>query len=413
MLMPGQFAPTTEAFGLFLCYNSDKMKKKAPLIIALATITIAIIAILIKMFTLETEVELVQTITMPALPVISEMQEGDFKQKAIAIDGEIIQGTDQNPQPTASTAKMILGLAIMEKKPFNQGETGETITITPEFYNRYLWYINHHGSVTAVINGEEISQYDALASVFLASSNNMADTLAIWAFGNLEDYRTYATEILDRIGVKNTTIGTDASGYSETTTSTAEDLAIIANKLLENPVLREIVGLKFHTVPVGGTIENTNKILGDDLNNNATVIGVKTGYIGDISGYNLISAYQIENHFVTLAVLGSTTRQASFIESKNELLRLTQELTPTTIVKTNEKVGYYQTWWSGQHNITATEGITVLAPENPDPNLKLEGQYIKAEINGETYTAKTIHEEFPESPTIWERFLHVFGWHNL
>ncbi|MDO5480471.1 MAG: hypothetical protein Q4F58_02265 [Candidatus Saccharibacteria bacterium] len=389
------------------------MKKKTPLIIALATITIAIIAILVKMFTLETEVELVQTITMPALPVISEMQEGDFKQKAIAIDDNIIQGTNQNPQPTASTAKMILGLAIMEKKPFNQGETGETITITPEFYNRYLWYINNHGSVTAVKTGEEINQYDALVSVFLASSNNMADTLAIWAFGNLEDYRTYATEMLDRIGVKNTTIGTDASGYSETTTSTAEDLAIIANKLLENPVLREIVGLKSHTVPVAGTIENTNKILGDDLNNNATVIGVKTGYIGSISGYNLISAYQIENHFVTLAVLGSTTRQASFTESKNELLRLTQELTPTTIVKTNEKVGYYQTWWSGQHEISATEGITVLAPEENNSNLELEDQILKATINGEVYTAKTEVEDFAKAPTFVERFLHLFGWHNL
>ena len=388
------------------------MKKKLPIIL----ITVVIIAagtILIKMFTLETEVELVQTVTMPALPVISEMEDGDFKQKAIAVDGKVIQGSNAEPHPTASTAKMILSLAIIEKKPFNQGETGETIIITPEFYNKYVWYINNYGSVTAVVTGEEISEYDALASVLLASSNNMADTLAIWAFGSLEDYCAYATEMLGRIGVKNTIVGVDASGYDESTVATAEDLAIIAAKLLENPVLKEIVGLETHTVPVAGTIYNGNQILGDKLNHDAEVIGVKTGYIGDISGYNLVSAYQMENHFITLAVLGATTRQASFEESKNELLRLSQELTPTTVIEANEKVGYYQTWWSGQHDITATEGITVLAPEENNSKLELEDQYLKAEVNGETYTAKTEVEDFPKAPTFVERFLHLFGWHNL
>lgn len=388
------------------------MKKKAPLILTLATVVIIIITILIKMFTLETEVELVQTITMPTLPVISEMQNGDFKQKAIAIDGKIIQETNQSPHPTASTAKMLLGLAIMEKKPFNQGETGETITITPEYYDKYIWYITHNGSNTKVVTGEEISEYDALASVLLASSNNMADTLAIWAFGSLEDYRTYATEMLEKIGAKNTTIGVDASGYDESSTATAEDLAIIANKLLENPVLREIVGLKSYSVPVAGLIQNGNQILGDKLNNDAVVSGVKTGYIGDISGYNLVSSYEVARHRVTLAVLGSVSRQASFEESENELLRLSQELEPTIVAPEDSVVGHYQTWWSGQHNIYANEAMTVLAPASSDTKLELTDQNLKATINGEEYTVKTTHESFPESPTFWERFLHVFGWQH-
>lgn len=388
------------------------MKKKLPLILILATIVVAIAAILIKMFTLKTDIELTQTIVMPALPVISDMTTGDFRQKAISVDGKIIQGTNTTPQPTASTAKMILGLATMEKKPFNQGETGENITITPEFHDKYLWYLAHNGSTTKVVTGEEISQYDALASIFLASSNNMADTVAIWAFGSMEEYQRYATDLIQRLGLQNTVIGTDASGYSETTTSTAEDLAIIASKLLENPILREIVGLKSHTIPIAGTIQNTNKILGDPLNNNTTVVGVKTGYIGDISGYNLISAYQMENHFVTISVLGANTRDSSFEESKNELLRMGGELTPTIIVKEGETVGYYQTWWSGRHDITATESITVLAPENHNSNLELTDQNLKATINGEEYTTRTIHESFPESPTFWERFLHIFGWNK-
>lgn len=389
----------------------QKMKRKTIILIsAVIVVILAIATILVKMFTLETEVELVQIVKLPDLPALSEILPGDYRSKAISVDGKTIQGTGADPQPTASTAKIILGLAIMEKKPFLPGETGETITITPEYYNKYLWYVANNGSTTPVRIGEEISQYDALASVFLASSNNMADTLAIWAFGSLEEYRVYATDLIARLGLNNTSVGVDASGYSESTTSTAEDLSRAAGELLKDPILKEIVGLKSHTVPVAGEIKNTNKILGETLNNDTSVIGVKTGYIGSTSGYNLISAYEEENHFITLAVLGSSTRVASFEESKNELLRLSQELTPTTVVSEGEVVGYYQTWWNGRHDITTTESIRVLAPSGENNNLKLTDQEIKATINGEEYTAKTEVEDFSKSPSFIERLLHIFGW---
>ena len=387
------------------------MKRKiAVLIIIIATVVVSVTTILVKMFTLETELELIQTAEIPTLPVLSEISPGDYRGKAIAIDGRLLQGTNSEPQPTASTAKMILGLAVMEKKPFLPGETGETIAITPEYYNKYLWYATHNGSTTPVRIGEEISEYDALASVFLASSNNMADTLAIWAFGSLENYQAYATDLIARLGLKNTTVGVDASGYSETTTSTAEDLVRAAGRLLKDPILKEIVGLKSHTVPVAGEIKNTNKILGEALNNGTSVIGVKTGYIGSASGYNLISGYEEESHFVTLAILGSSTREASFAESKNELLRLSQELTPTTVVSDGEIVGYYQTWWNGKHDITATEAIRVLASASEDDSIELTDQKITATISGESYTVETHYEPFSTSPTLWERFLHIFGW---
>ena len=375
----------------------------------LFVVTINIGAILIKMFTLETEVELVQTIALPELPETPEFTPGDYRQIAVSVDGKVLRGSGVAPAPTASTAKMILALAVMEKRPFSLGEKGEIITITPEFYQKYLWYTTHNGSFTSVINGEEISQYDALASVLLASSNNMADSLAIWAFGNLDNYRAYASEMLERYGIKNTTIGIDASGYSETTTATAEDLAVIAVKLLENPVLKEIVGLKSYTVPVAGQLKNTNQILGEMLNG-ATVIGIKTGYIGDVSGYNLISGYEVDGHYITLALMGASTRNASFTESKNTLLEMSAELTPTTVVKEGEVVGYYRTWWSGRHDISAKDSIAVLAPESSENTIKLTDNNIVANINGEIYTAESVYGDFPRMPSIWERFLHVFGW---
>lgn len=401
----------------------QKSSQKSLIFTGITGVVIILIATtLIRMFTLDTEIALIQTVEMPTLPVLTEMKAGDFRQKSIALDGRVIQGTSLDSQPTASTAKMILSLAVMEKYPFDLGSGGETIEITQEFYDKYLWYISHNGSNTPVVVGEEISQYDALASVLLASSNNMADSLAIWAFGSLENYQKSATDFLARIGVNNTTIGVDACGYSETTTSTAEDLAVIANKLLENPVLKEIVGLKSYIVPVAGLIKNTNAILGEELNSGASVIGIKTGYIGSISGYNLISAYQMDDHYITLSLLGATTRTASFKESEAELLRLSSELTPTTIVEKDQKVGYYQTWWSGQHDILASETLRVIGYSDERNQIELK-EYgptesearasnvtLSTRINGIDYSTPTAHEDFPSKPTFWQRFLRLFGW---
>ena len=385
--------------------------KKLYLIIGTIGIFLAIvITILVKMFTLPTDISLIKTLKTPDLAEISELLPGNFRQKAVSLDGKIVQGTNKSPQPTASTAKMILGLAIMEKKPFLLGETGETITITPEYYNKYLWYVTHNGSTTKVVIEEEISEYDALASVFLASSNNMADTLAIWAFGSLENYQAYATDLIARLGLNNTTVGVDASGYSETTTSTAEDLARAAGELLKDPILKEIVGLKTRTVPVAGELTNTNKILGDSLNNGSQVIGIKTGYIGDLSGYNLISAYEINGHTISLALLGADTREVSFTGSKDELMRLSAEIVPTTVVNKDEPVGYFETWWNGKHEIKTDSEITVVGIKNDQIETSLTDVGFIVRLDGEEYTTKTYHEAFSTSPTLWERFLHVFGW---
>ncbi|MBR3252565.1 serine hydrolase [Candidatus Saccharibacteria bacterium] len=389
------------------------MKKPYLIIGAVGIFSAIVITILVKMFTLPTNITLIKTFKTPDLPEISELLPGDFRQKAVSLDGRIIQGTNKSSQPTASTAKMILGLAIMREKPFELGSTGETITITPDFFNRYLWYQTHNGSTTKVVLGEEISEYDALVSVFLASSNNMADTLAIWAFGSLENYQKYATKMIQEMEITNTTIGIDASGYSETTTSTAEDLAKIAAKLLKNPVLKEVVGLKTHTVPVAGELTNTNKILGDTLSSGSQIIGVKTGYIGNPSGYNLISAYEIDNHIITLALLGADTREDSFTGSKDELMRLSAEIIPTTVVNRDEIVGYYETWWNGKHEIRSDSEITVVGVKDDQLETDLTDTELIVSLNGEEYIVKTSCEPFRTSPTIWERFLYIFGWNNL
>ena len=368
--------------------------KRKILIIVILVVATFLTWFIIRLATTDTTLNLIKTYEISELTSLKDLyslNDGDY---AVAIDGNVVTGKSFESgsleiRPTASTAKMILSLAVMKEKPFDLGTQGETLTMTQEDYSRYAWYYNNGGSNTAVQVGEEISQYDALVSILLASSNNMADSLATWAFGSIDNYREYANGMLNEYGILNTTIGEDASGFSETTTSTAADLAKIGALVLENPVLVEIVNTKTYTVPVSGTINNTNQLLGTD-----GIVGIKTGYIGDVSGYCLVTGYKEGEHIITTALLGAPSRADSFDESLGIVKAMQGRARVSELVKIGQIVGYYDSWWTGRVEIAADESLSELAWVEADIDTDLvidDGSgVLKVNIAGKTYSVRKI-----------------------
>lgn len=369
---------------------------------------ILVLFVAIAMMSTPTELELVTSYEFPEFESAETFKELDGVY-AIAVDGDVVYTSSEEQRPTASTAKMILGLSVMQTKPFALGEEGETIKISEEYYNLYKWYAEHNGSNTAVEVGEEISEYDALASVFLPSSNNMADTLAQWAFGSLNTYGNYAAEMLHQWDIRNTTMGIDASGFDESTKSTVADLARIGYLVLDQPVLAEIVGLKEHEVPVAGTISNTNALLGK-----SGVVGVKTGYIGDTSGYCLVSGYRTDGHIITVALTGAETRAESFDESL-EIIKTAQTiLYERALAAAEQEVGYYDSWWTGKVPIRTAESLDGIgwleAPTEAEIIMGGKTGSLTLSIDDIKYSVEVKADDFATKPNFWERFLHVFGW---
>lgn len=387
--------------------------KRVILIAILLPVTVFVTWFLFRFFTINTELQLSTNYEFPVSESVAgiNVNARDF---AVAIDGKIVAGNNYKSGvatilPTASTAKMILGLMVIEQKPFELGETGETITISDEMYQRYVWYYNNGGSNTKVELNEEISEYDALASVFLASSNNMADSLAIWAFGSLDSYREYATAKLKEWGLTNTTIGEDASGFSDSTTSTADELALTASRLMDNSVLAEIVSTKSREVPVAGLIENTNGILGQ-----LGIIGVKTGFIGDASGYCLITAYRQNGHVVTVSLMGASTREESFEESLKIVSAVQEASKDTRLLSHGQTVGHYDSWWTGRVDIKAAEDFDEMLwnEAEREANLEMDGKegQLILRINGSEYNVKVEADEYEAKPSLLDKIRHIFGW---
>ena len=67
-----------------------------------------------------------------------------------------------------------------------------------------------------MIAGTSLTQREMLEALLLPSANNVADALAIWAYGSLAGYKSAAQEYLKQHGLTQTTVGSDASGWRQT-----------------------------------------------------------------------------------------------------------------------------------------------------------------------------------------------------
>lgn len=280
---------------------------------------------------------------------------------------------NQTPVPTASTAKLITALAILESKPLRVGRPGPTITLTQKDVAIKDAYVAQDGSVVAVEAGQQITQYQALQAILLPSSNNMADSLAVWAFGSLENYTSYANQMLQSYGITHTTVGTDASGLSPSSKSTASDLVLIGQRAMKNPVIAEIVAQKQATIPVAGVIRNTNFILGQD-----NIIGLKTGNTDEAGRvFVLAGKHTLENgQEITMitAIMGSPSFEAVMQDSKTLFASAKANLVFVNIVKAGEQVAQYNAPWGGTYKAVSKNTINgpLWLPSSNKPQLKLD-----------------------------------------
>jgi D-alanyl-D-alanine carboxypeptidase (penicillin-binding protein 5/6) len=271
--------------------------------------------------------------------------------------GLLSASTSQNPQPTASVAKVMTALAVLRQKPLEVGQPGPMITLSDTDVESYNEYISKDGSVVKVVKGEKITQYQALQAMLLPSANNMADSLARWAFGSTRDYTVYANSLALSLGMKQTTIA-DASGYSPQTMSTAGDLVTLASIALREPVIAQIVAQSTATIPVQGEIKNVNWLLGTD-----GVNGIKTGNTEQAGGCFMVSAERTlangEKKTVIAVILGAPTRNKAITDSKPLLTAVTANYVPVKVVAKGQTIGYYGVSWGKNVTAIAKQDLSV------------------------------------------------------
>lgn len=275
---------------------------------------------------------------------------------------------EQKPEPIASVAKTITALAVLKQKPLSPGQPGPTLTLGQSDVNYYQNYVTNDGSVVLVQDGEQISEYQALEAMLLPSANNMAESLATWAFGSVQAYTAFANQYLASLGTQNTHVA-DASGFSPSTVGSAQDLVKIGKAAIANPVLAQIVGQKQADVPVAGTIYNTNWMVGTD-----GLIGIKTGNTNEAGGCFLFAAvHQISGQNVTIvgAVMNAPDLVVAMQDSRTLLRSADANFDVVTAVQAGQPVLSYQSKWQDPVLAVAQKDVKLLVQKGQPISLKI------------------------------------------
>ena len=178
--------------------------------------------------------------------------------------------------PMASTTKIMTALAVLS-------------ALSPEDTVSFpVCAVGTEGSSAYLKAGEVLSVRDMLYALLLQSANDVAVALAILSDGSEEAFARRMNALAEEYGCKDTHFENPHGLHSENHYTTAYDLALIAQKLLENELLREIVKTKVHTADTSlqrRTFVNHNKLLSYEKD----AIGIKTGFTKN-SGRCLVGA---------------------------------------------------------------------------------------------------------------------------
>jgi D-alanyl-D-alanine carboxypeptidase (penicillin-binding protein 5/6) len=228
-----------------------------------------------------------------------------------AVDYGLLDHTkDDVAVPTASTAKLMTALMVLKAKPLALNETGPIIPITQAEVDAYARYVANGSSTVAVAAGENLTEYQALQAMLLPSANNIADLMAVWAYGSMEAYATAANAYAKELGMEHSVFGTvDASGLDPSSISTASDLVRLGIVAATDPVIAQIANQKTASIPVAGTISNVNVLLGTD-----DIIGLKTGNTDEAGGVFVFSANK-KVGAKTVTVVGAIMAARTLYES--------------------------------------------------------------------------------------------------
>ena len=260
------------------------------------------------------------------------------------------------PRATASLAKLITVQVVLDKYPLAAGESGPLITMSGDDEARYWWTVNIGGSNARVVTGEQISERQLIEGILLASANNMADSLAIWAFGSMDGYHQAANEWLARHGLTSTTVGGDASGFDPATKSTPTDLCKIMLLAAEEPILAEIMAEPEVTLPTGDVIHTTNQLLGQN-----GIFAGKTGYTDEAGRGMVVASRQIIGDTETVVAgvsLSNDSYQTAFDTTAQLIAAMPQNLRVLNL-NSDVSVGEIAAPWTSNRHIITAHGLVV------------------------------------------------------
>src|SRR5206468_1169259 len=150
---------------------------------------------------------------------------------------------------------------VLRDHPLRLGQDGPTITLTDADVADTDRRRGREESVVSIAAGERLTERQALQALLLPSANNIAAVLARWDAGSTDRFVARMNVTARSLGMTHPRY-TDPSGYDAATVSTAADQVRVVERAMRASVFAGLVATPSATLPVAGSVYNTNALLG-------------------------------------------------------------------------------------------------------------------------------------------------------
>jgi D-alanyl-D-alanine carboxypeptidase (penicillin-binding protein 5/6) len=201
-----------------------------------------------------------------------------------------------NPQlflPPASTLKVMTAMSVVEHLKMD-----DEVPVSPHAAAAPPSKIN-------IRPGEVYTVRELLYALLLSSANDAARALAEKVSGSEEDFAQQLTREVRQWGAYRTTLATANGLPADNQFSTAEDLAKMFKRAMENPELAKIMSTKFYTIQGDRELRNHNRFLWTT----PLAVAGKTGYTR-ASKHTYVGLFQKDDKAIIIAMMGSKKKWA-------------------------------------------------------------------------------------------------------
>lgn len=268
----------------------------------------------------------------------------------------------------ASTTKLWTAYIVLKKVPdLNTVITMENLPAV-------------EGSSMYLKDGESFTVKDLLYSLMVHSSNDVAEVLANYVSGSIEEFAKLMNEEAKAIGAKNTHFNNPHGLPDENHFTTAYDMALMSREAMSNDVFREIV--KTERIQYPGTeaypyerhFVNTNKFLqsSDKINYKGQQIdikydivdGIKTGFTDD-AGKCLVSS-AVKNNMRVISAVFKSVGDDLYLDSRTLIDYGFDNYQSNTIIDKADHVGREKVSFTKQKELIyePKHGYKLVLPKN-------------------------------------------------
>lgn len=310
---------------------------------------------------------------------------------AILIDAEsgqvLYEVNSDTPLPAASMTKLMTEYIVLEEVSSGRLSWDEVVVTSAEAANTPA-----DGSSVFLAQGDQHTVLELYKAMAVGSANDATIALASKIAGSEQNFVTKMNEVADQLGLK-TAIFTSATGLSETTVISAEEMAKLARIILkEHPEFLDYSKLQDYKFRERdkASIVNINWMLGTNVNKTGLkhlayegVDGMKTGFINS-AGYNFTGTVKRgEQRFISV-VMDTASKSARFNETAKmydygfSTFEKKTALAPKSVVETIPTVKIKK-GKEKKVSVVTDKDITFMVKKGIEPKIELVESQMKAE----------------------------------